>query len=689
MDACDILKTYLNFIESSENEKANGLLVSKNQYGYIQELRDSRNVINDILPYDPECCIAALYAKSVFLQWTENRCISLFNLFSNPNDLDSIKDLWQMFHSPDVEEIETTFLTRFSNLLDSICATAIGERDLESEKKTLLNTIIAVCKELPKCNVDLFLRHDSTLPAIKNFSTRIHLFSWLSECLTTLESVQDGIYVCYIRNSNLPKKDDCQNGLPATPDGYFGFYLKSNGSILSINERVNEIFPGEHKRHRNARYSENRKFLLFPYDTMFDFSDYDYKGFATAQTIDESKTDFLNLGPETYMPLIVSMLLLSYKYSNYNLNDLPIKYVDSLLPVNLANPTPGNNALVIRNDSSLIRTNSSLSLNMTTDGIIAGAYAHRLNGNPDTAGRHWTEYGNFAEGQNIFVELYGDGFQADIDRLLENNLHLKRLTRPNSKDTTPNSEFVGTEIRMEIAAYKQARSELAEYIRDQMYLEYQNAGGIECITKWYEDALRSNQEYLFELCARRFEQSLNSEDKVVEPIDGINIAYHTGVDYGSESYYPLNESWRVVRNGSTVISSGVGHQCCVSSAKANVFFSFQIKNWHDIQTVTKKFDADFPKILMGYTSNSRDLFGYNPIISATDACFWIGTPFERDEYNRNWRYWTQSKWQDYRFWNKDLPHDPPQTFPDKRSEFSFSFSIGFSKRAWNALYKKF
>lgn len=259
---------------------------------------------------------------------------------------------------------------------------------------------------------------------VTNFSTHIHVFNWLADCLLALEQAEDGMYLCFIRNSdaapdpadNVPGEGQQisvshKPGLEATADGYFGFYIKSNGSLLSINERVNESFPGEHKGRRNARYSDAKKYNLFPYNFIFSFRDHDYKGIARTHVIDDDKLAFLKLEPQAYMPLVVAMVMLNHRYAGCSVADMSVKYVDSLLAVNVDTLTPGKQELMIPATSAIAAVNRGFHLDMTSEGVAEGAYAHELTHNEDTKGRHYTEYGTFPEGENIFVKLYGEGFE--------------------------------------------------------------------------------------------------------------------------------------------------------------------------------------------------------------------------------------------------------------------------------------
>ena len=158
-------------------------------------------------------------------------------------------------------------------------------------------------QRLHKCKVDLYMRGGHMQP-ISRFSPKIHVFSSLGECLLAFEAAPDGMYICYIRSND-------------SADGYFGFYIKSNGNLLSVHERIDESYPGEHSHHRNHRWVEGKEFALFPYSEVISHSTTDkdgkenvkrdYKGYATQYFISEEDIDgriviyFKNYAQEQYV----------------------------------------------------------------------------------------------------------------------------------------------------------------------------------------------------------------------------------------------------------------------------------------------------------------------------------------------------------------------------------------------------
>lgn len=696
MDAIYIMKKFLKYAEYDPEQKTFNLLSA--QYRFHRCIEK----IQKINAYDPTGAFGVMYAKKCFTDTLKDAKMDVFSIISDPSCLDEEREMWDIFSSADVKNVEESILASFSALLDKVSGVQlIGKRDIDAEKEALFDSIEAVVEALPECNEDLFLRGGDILP-VTNFSTNIHVFSWLSQCLMALEQAEDGMYLCFIRNCDAPKEEDTEDseskGLNATADGYFGFYIKSNGSLLSVNERVNEMFSGEHKGHRNARYSNDKKYNLFPYSSIFSFSDYDYKGVATTHTIDDEKLEFLKLEATAYMPLVVAMMLLNNRYAGSSVADMPLKYVDSLLPVNLEVPTPGTQALMVPATSSIAVNHKGFTLNMSSDDILNAVPAHRLSYNEDTKNRHYTEYGTFPEGENIFVKLYGEGFELDTAALLESNSHLKRLTSAELATTkeTPNAEFVGTEIRFEIDAYKKGREQLAKYIRDKMFQEYVNFGGAAAVEKWYINALKENWDRILDLCVERYNRPKNGDWKNAKESGAFDILLEEDCKgnqpdlfrCSSRRIFPFNGYNAYYPSGRPNYNKG--YNCCINTEnKASIFFTFQIRDWGEIQSLLQT--EDIPKILKGYVEEGHRGIG-NSILKATDACTEIGTPFESHTARHDRRYWTKQKWSDHLFFNcyslsereKLIPADALSESP----ELIFDFAIGFSKRGWAKVMKE-
>lgn len=343
MECADILEKWAEYTNYNPNQTSFNL----NNHSY--ELHEINKRIERILKtYDETGALAIIQAKIMFKRLLKTATINAFAYMENPSIVDKDKKMWDMFHCKEVIDMENTYIDAVNELSNRIIGKIlIGERNNAEILEDLFEATDVVMASLDKCRKDLFIRGGEILP-ITRISTHIHLFETLAECLTTLEHTDDGLYLCYI---------NCGG----TANGYFGFYLKNNGNLLSINERIDEAYSGQHSHSRNGRWSESKQYKLFPYNYIFDYTGHDYKGYATKHLIDDEKLAFFELGQQVYFPIIVAMIMINKVYVGKTL-DLKVKYVDSLLACNRAQLKSDDNKLMVIDNSGLIESHEQVNL---------------------------------------------------------------------------------------------------------------------------------------------------------------------------------------------------------------------------------------------------------------------------------------------------------------------------------------
>lgn len=633
----EILKHWLAYSEYDPEQKSFNLLSTNYQFHKICDN------MKKIMSFDPSGVIAILYAKTKFIELCKDVRVTLADVFGAPEDFAADKEMWDIFHSEDIIAVENELLEKIDALVSQIVPTKqLGERDKDAERKTLYRSIEPIVEEMTGLHEDLFLR-GGPIGRITRISTHIHVFDSLAQCLLALESANEGMYLCYVNSND-------------TADGNFGFYIKSNGTILSINERVNEAYPGQHKNSRNGRWQDAKKDNLFPYFHIFEYMDHDYKGYPGKQVINEDKLAFFELGASVYMPLLISMILLSEKYAGADVCDMKLKYVDSLLPKNLALPTPGTQTLVVPNESALTTVNAGYEPTFTTNDILSNYYAEKYK---LSAPRH---DGQITDAE-LFVRLYGEGFTLNTDALLVANPELKALPAEEiaKTDITPNCEFVGTSERMDLIAYQQGRAQLAAYIREQMLEEYDRFGGWRAAEKWLQDSVKGNSKHLFSLCVQKYlavqsgkegnvgENYIDCSDNRLRFISYEEDAPSQGY---SEEKYPLNSPKRKADHYGRGNATGKWF-CPITDSVASTYFYFRPNDWRELELLFGK--GNIPKAIMGWRKEGHFIDG-NSILDVTDPVTGIGTLFERHESSR-------------------MPVD-------------FRFYIGFSKRGLTTLIKE-
>ena len=641
--------------------------------------------ISQIMEYDPQCVMSVLYVKTKFEALCKECRTTLFDVLNGSTGLEpEDREMWDVLHSADVTAVEDEILDRMTTLLQkSSNQMQLGERDHASEREHLADAVISVVDELCRCNEDLFLRGGPMQP-IDRFDTQLHVFNTLTECLTALESAPDAAYVCYISNN-------------ATADGYFGYFLKSNGNLLSINERINEAYPGQHNHSRNGRWSENKKYNLFPY-ALITGESFDYKGYAKKLILDDQELELFKLAPDTYLPLTLGLVMLSNKYAYLDTASMPIKYVDSLLPVNLRLAGKQDEALISLQNSLVAKEAETYRVPFTKEDVLSGSPAALYNRGGKQQ-KSWGETGSFLTEGNIFVDLYGEGFQVNPSDLLMQGKY-KALQAEGVSDPRmieDSVEFVGSKDRLDMIAYYKARQQLAEYIRDRMFEEYKAFGGVQAVQKWYEQAVINAKDRLIELCIRKWNAVKSGEQKMLDNMSWQYIEKQ-GLDYlrfkeNAKGYLDYEYTGALYRDCPfNKIKAGHGHNillCPVTEAAASIIFIFRPDSWMDMEEML---GIEVPKILKGYQREASRSIG-NSLLSATDAVAEVGNVFEARENRVNRRLWTKKDWQRYYFHNsREFPDWPTRPAPDGCLDKSpdsavFAIEIGFSKRGWARILK--
>lgn len=644
MDASTILKYWLSYSEYVPNATKHNLLSPEWDFHRLNQ------AITGFMSYNPTGEFAVIYAKKSFEKILHSYKASFYDIVTKPESYRKDIDMWQLFSSPSYMEIETQVLNELNEILESVLPTKqIGCRDLTAEKAALAKAVCCVVEELPKCNIDLFLR-GGEIQRFTNFSTHVLIFNYLSECLITLKKSPDGIYLCYI---------DLDNSC----DGYFGFYIKSNGTILSINERINEQFPGEHRGHRNNRYVEAKKYGIFPYSMIAFSEETDYKGYSLSQKIDPEKSSIFTLEATDYLPIILAMALLRNRYTGESMKNEEIHYVDSLLQVNLNAPLPGTSALTIPNNSQLAAVNRGYQIPFTDADILDNALAAKY----FTCRQEVTEYFGkvyHAKDTNLFLEKYAKGFHYDPQKAMLRNSHLRSLPPDDLEKalaTNGYSEFIAPKEKMDKIAYWQGRNQLAEYMRDNIYDAYQKAGGVKAIKKWWNVEILKHKETFLAMCAqytptksekyrKNFNASYNGEE------------FQLHADFTPQSsVYPFNVSKGLYSDD---------YLCCITQQKATYQFSIYIKTYGQLCALCGK--ENVPDILEGFNESGHDIMG-NSILYAVDPIPGVGLPFERTEKEKNPRFHCND-------WVQQCKNNP---------EFHFNLSIALSKRGLNRIKKQY
>lgn len=606
----EILDRFAAYAEY-DNEQKRFKLCSRN-YSFHQ----AGKLIEKLLRgFDRDGSLSVLYAKFVFLGCMADTNVSVLNILKDANCLADEIEMYRLFCSEDVIRIEQAYTDSiykvYYRIMEGKC---IGRSDFSMD--VVMSSINGVIQGMDKLHMDVY-KKGGVPGKLTNISTKIYVFELLSEAVMAVEKSEDGIYLCFI---NACGSADC----------YFAFVCKSNGTIWSYHDRINEAYIGQHGRagHRNHRWTEAKVDSIFPYDSIFEYSEHDYKGYATKYDIDRSKLNYCELGEDVFVPIIMAMLLISNRHDGV-MPEGDLRYMSGLiLPVNEVKDI---HELANVSSSEIAEMNRSINLSYDMRTVMDGSYAEEFAMKDEKTKisenwyeRHmWNEHeeARFCNYNQSLVDCYGKDFEPDLSGLFR-----QTLPALEGDKRAGGVEFVGSEKRFRIQVYFEIRKQLAEHIKQKMNAEYEVFGGETGVSEYYYNALRVNMDTLLELLFLHIDLTkVNEIAGVIKYTDckgkerEINIRCYDDREVptfrGLMNTVDTDEYW--VRKDE------------LNEKKANRYYKFDVNNGHDIAYLTGIPYQKLPAFIQCYNINSR--YTGNSILDITDPVSDIISPLHKHE----------------------------------------------------------
>lgn len=649
-----VLNKWLEVTEYDQSQTSFNLLSANYAFHRVGER------IGDLLKFDNTGVFAALYAKASFETICKDIRCKLLDMLNGTTNISDYQEMWDMFNCSEMLEIEKDAIENIVKLTS--IQPVIGEVDSKSELDIFRDSVEYVAEELTKCKSECFSMQSGTFmnKELKFYST-LHIFNTTTECVLNIEQRADGVYLCYITDFN-----SC--------GGYFAYIIKSGPNILSLNDRIDESFIGEHTRSRNNRFIEDKKWCIFPYNELVEPSGKDYLGYAKSLVCEVKPREIRDFKPSNIYPILLAAVLVISRYAGKSIDELIDNkeisqvYIDSLLKNNSTSAEVS--AIVPITDQSLvIATNNNIPIfNFTSENVKSNELHSKYHWQSNkTADRRYT--GTFTDINKELIELYGDGFELDLTKIMLR--HWPQLTDGTSGNSdTVISEYIGPKDKMELEYYRQCRLQLCDHIIHGMQIAYNEAGGYNGVLEWYRSALTNNIDAIRTMAVDWYIQHLNGKASSYEmnhwtitSSDNLQVSYAEG----EKGHWAPHLNHDFVINPPNLLSRNYGpnryelYKCPITGNAANVWFIFVPNTYQNIE---KLVGCEVPKILKGFKYSGHDTHAGNNLISSTDPVGFIHNPFE-----------------------SRVPDSYHELFPGRHNEY-FNMALGFSKRGLNQLVKQ-
>ena len=601
---------------------------------------DKRNefiekIINEYKSEELVCCLL----KDIVERYLKSTMISLKDL------LESDHTLFMNFYN-DYKTYNVDFkIKRLSDLLGSFY-----------KNKNLIGEITS--KDISKCmsevievfdKLNFYVLKSSSLPIqITNlkYSDKLYIYNSLAECSVAMCNFADGIYLAYIQNEEF------------SSDGFFTFIMKSNGNIISLNDQLRETYIGQHgvKRQRNANYTQEKSWMIFPY-SLFDFdeSKKDSKGNPLDYNLksEDVKIDELNL--DDSLRIYICMLLMSYKYNNAIFESNNVSYSTKFISDNDLSDCKD----LIKSDLALSLVNdygkfiNTLKENKNKEEICSFNF-----GEQGIHPIHHTTAKKFSYYAKILFDEWFDESMYKTD--------CKELINPN--------EFVGNIDEMTEQLTFKTRYDIVECIRNKMmnYLVEKDYGNEEI--RKYRNILDERKDIIYKnIMSDEFRKTHNC----VEMRCGEKCHYF-------ESW--LNKESHMYILNMEMLSESKYHNFQDECGECNTDVYFRPTSCTDICDLLEIEMKDLPKSIRGWTYSSNSAC-VNSILSLYNPFETIQSPYMYIQYSDKDDEEKEEYW-----WNKKPLYEKWQYEKGAKIWYSisnpFEFFIMLSKRKYNHLKNK-
>ena len=409
----------------------------------------------------------------------------------------------------------------------------------------------------------------------------------LGELLLKTAGMPDGMVLGYVT----PRKAN---------EGFFSLMYKSNGNIVSVNDRPVEKYFGQFGvlSGRNDRYTEDKAFSVFPYESVLNMT---FKESGVHTLVDKAEVKKENMSFDDFtvdeaFRFFVGCLLISSVLAGATYEAEQIRYTTALTKDNL--PLLESKALINPGNRDIAETYNVLKLEIP-DNLITSAPKEYL----DICGKNTAAI--------LFREFYTPDM-ADLHSDYSEVLPEIRREYPN--------EMIRKKEDLEAAVLHDIRRKLRDKIQmriDAYYHEHgDGAEGIEA----YKKIVTERKDVLLKNLAEKY--NLKDAGRWEKESLVIYMYSHGEKYYVNRECFPLNDLENVVEKDSSACTrySRYGKAYLKDEdGMCNMVFEWNPYHVDEICAMLEISEKDLPKEMRGYNRN-RNSTARNSLLDITDAC---------------------------------------------------------------------
>ena len=549
--------------------------------------------------YDPTNAVSTIGARE-FMQKLLKFChVDLFSCFENPDvkaEIEEFSAVWKDLKDSAVLKNESNFMLNVLKAFgDKVPPTMFDEEYIKKFPLLYVQLVGETARNLKKCRTDVYVKSGQIGDHLE-IIPKILIFTRMSECLLYLEKQADGVYVCYIT----------QHEETVSAVSYFSIFVKSNGTLVSIHNRVDVVNFGYGAFNGLITYTTESK-LGFPHSSVYGFLYAD----GNSAPKEGLEMDFASLEPMEAFSLMVRMYLVKTKYEGKEVAEEPI-YINSLMRENYV-AEHGPAALSAVENSAIFAWNQT--------------YACGIDPNVALTTSEYNDRFGMRHCGDFWLDIYS-GESIPAPDYVTSALRSFEYRGTEKKDLWLYAECIGPAERMDREVYRVLRKHLAEDIDRKIQSEYRAYQNENMRSLWRRLLKDRKDRVLDWICRSVYGKEhpwvLGMEDatakKILDHIDG---------EYKPKKVDEVlnrSVSESVTRKGalSDVMDD-------MTATKCSIFYQIRFDDWNEMAAV---YGEDLPRVFKGYRSSRLGKVDNGSVSDEpTDAVGDLVSPIDGQEFS--------------------------------------------------------
>lgn len=403
----------------------------------------------------------------------------------------------------------------------------------------------------------------------------------LGELLLKTEGMPDGMVLGYVRTQK-------------ASEGFFSLIYRSNGNVISVNDRPVEKYFGQFEvlSGRNDRYTEDKSFSVFPYESILNLSFKEDGVHDIIRTAEVRRDDpsFDDFSVDEAMRFFIGCMLIASFLAGMTWETDKVRYTTALMRDNI--PLLETKALVNQDNRQLVESYRKFRIAVADEDVTA------------VPGK-----GDSCCGRNTSATLFSEFFSPDMVDLYDDYTEML----PSIRERYPNEVVAGEEDLRKMMLLH-LRENLAAKIQEAIDAHFVSRGNGEEGIREFRHLVLEKKDIVWKNLVK--EKNLDEPGRWNNNPYMLRYTWQSAPDSGKQEidgdFLPFNDPGDTVSDSMRVWQKDAGGKC-------NMVFTWEPRHIDEICRILEVTEDELPREMHGYT-RYRNICRGNSLLDITDPC---------------------------------------------------------------------